>query len=154
MIFSLRRSLSFPLEVSSPVPNTLRNPGLVDVVHRICGGPRAASGSWCLSLTYGSRPSFFFLCTGPTHARAVLSGQFPFLLGPLRPPPPPPTATDSAVVVLGRAGRVRVLARSSRSKLKMPWRQFCTVQFPSHQFVLGVRSVQFGTRRPRHERAR
>ena len=42
-----------------------------------------------------------------------------------------------------RAGRVRELTRSSRSKFKMVWHQFSSVQFPSHQFVRKVRSVQF-----------
>ena len=42
-----------------------------------------------------------------------------------------------------RAGRVRELKRSSRSKFKMVWYQFNTVQFPSHQFVWKVRTVQF-----------
>ena len=43
---------------------------------------------------------------------------------------------------------VRELTMSSRSKFKMVWHQFSTVQFPIHQFVGKVRSVQFGTRRP------
>ena len=42
-----------------------------------------------------------------------------------------------------RAGTVRELTRFSRSKFKMVWHQFSTVQFPSHQFVWEVRSVQF-----------
>ena len=43
-----------------------------------------------------------------------------------------------------RAGRVRELTRSSRSKFKMVWHQFSTVQFPCLQLVWKVRSVQFG----------
>ena len=35
-----------------------------------------------------------------------------------------------------RAGRVRKLARSSRSKFKMVWHQFSTAQFPSHPVCL------------------
>ena len=42
-----------------------------------------------------------------------------------------------------RAGSFRELTRSSRSKFKMVWQQFSTVLFPSHQFLLKVRSVQF-----------
>ena len=41
-----------------------------------------------------------------------------------------------------KAGTVRELTRSSRSKFKMVWHQFSTVQFPSHQFVWKVRTVQ------------
>ena len=47
-----------------------------------------------------------------------------------------------------RAGRVRELPRSSRSRLKMVWHQFSIVQFPSHQFVWKARSVQVGARGP------
>ena len=151
MICSFRRSLSFPLKVSSPSSNALRNPGLVDVVHRVCGAPRAVSGSWWLSLADGVHPS----CVGhweATQARTVLSGQRPFLPFSLRPPPPP-AATHSPVVVLIRTGRVRELTRSSRSKFKMVWHQFSTNHYPNHQFVWEVRSVQFGTRGPRHGRA-
>ena len=49
------------------------------------------------------------------------------------------------ISVATRAGRVRELMRSFRSKFKMVWQQFSTVQFPGHQFVRKVRSVQFGT---------
>ena len=40
-----------------------------------------------------------------------------------------------------RAGRVRGLTRSRRSKFKTAWHQFSTVQFLSYQVVLKVRSV-------------
>ena len=43
-----------------------------------------------------------------------------------------------------RAGRVRELAGSARSELKLVWYQFSTVQFPRHQFVWKIRSAQFG----------
>ena len=43
--------------------------------------------------------------------------------------------------IVYRARRVRELARPSRSKLKMVCRQFSTVQFLCHQYVLKVRSV-------------
>ena len=47
-----------------------------------------------------------------------------------------------------RAGRVRELARSSRSKFTLVWHQFSTVQFPRHQFVWKVLSTQFGSPGP------
>ena len=47
-----------------------------------------------------------------------------------------------------RTGRVRELARSSRSKVKMIWHQFSTVQFPNHHFVWKVCSVRFVVRGP------
>ena len=47
-----------------------------------------------------------------------------------------------------RAGRVRELARSSHSKVKLVWHQFSIVQFPRHQFVWKARSVQFGATGP------
>ena len=45
----------------------------------------------------------------------------------------------------GRAGRVRELTKSSRSKFKIVWRQFNADQFLGHQLVWKVRSVQLGT---------
>ena len=51
-------------------------------------------------------------------------------------------------VVRSRAGIVRELARSSRSKFKRVWHQFITVQFPRHQFGWKDRSVQFGAPGP------
>ena len=51
--------------------------------------------------------------------------------------------------VTTRAGRVRELTSSSRSKFKMALHQFSSiVQFPSHQSDWKVRSVQFGARWP------
>ena len=58
-----------------------------------------------------------------------------------------PSKTTSTDIVT-RAGRLRELVRSSRSKFKLVWRQFSTVQFPRHQFVWKVRSVQFGALGP------
>ena len=48
-----------------------------------------------------------------------------------------------------RAGRGRKLTMSSCLKFKIAWHQFSTAQFPRHQFVWKVRSVQFGARGPR-----
>ena len=49
-----------------------------------------------------------------------------------------------SVVCQIRAGRVRELTRSSRSKFKIVSYQFSTVQFPSLHFDWKARSVQFG----------
>ena len=53
-------------------------------------------------------------------------------------PPPPPVPSRMAKrrwLIIIRAGRVRELMTSSRSKFKMAWHQFSTVQFTSDQFV-------------------
>ena len=51
-------------------------------------------------------------------------------------------------MIWSRAGRVRELTRFFRSKFKMVWHQFITVQFPSHQFDWKARSAQFGASGP------
>ena len=52
------------------------------------------------------------------------------------------------MVVVGKARRVRELAGSCRSKFKLARHPFSIVQFPKHQFVWKVRSVEFGTPGP------
>ena len=48
-----------------------------------------------------------------------------------------------------RARRILEFTRSTRSEFKMVLHQFITVQFPSHQFVWKVCSVQLAARRQR-----
>ena len=141
MICSFRRSLSFPLKVSSPSSNALRNPGLVDVVHRVCGAPRAVSGSWWLSLADGVHPS----CIGhweATQARTVLSGQRPFLPFSL-PPPPPPAATHSPEVVW--AGPEEFVNLQGLLVQRSKWFGVSSVQISSPVTSLSGKFVQFSS---------
>ena len=72
--------------MSSPSPDALYNPGLVDVVHRKCGGPRVASGSWRPPPAGGMRPScLMHWCLTSWPGRFHLS-DVPFIPGPLSPP--------------------------------------------------------------------
>ena len=73
-----------------------------------------------------------------TQRRAKGTATPPGSAGPLEGPQWDPQSP-------GRAGRVRELTKSSRSKFKIVWRQFNADQFIGHQLVWKVRSVQLGT---------
>ena len=61
------------LQTSFPIPNALRNPGLVDVVHRLRGGPRVTPGGRRPPLTGGMRSSCFtHCCQSPVRAPFLL----------------------------------------------------------------------------------
>ena len=47
-------------------------------------------------------------------------------------------------IIYTRAGIVRELTRPLRSKFKMAWLQFSTIQFPNHKLGWKVCSAQFG----------
>ena len=69
------------LQTSFPIPNALRNPGLVDVVHRLRGGPRVTPGGRRPPLTGGMRSSCFtHCCQSPVRVPSSYSQSFGFAL--------------------------------------------------------------------------
>ena len=55
--FRINRSLFWPLQKSSPhPPDALRNPGLVDVVHRVRNGPSVCPRNWGVPFTTALKP--------------------------------------------------------------------------------------------------
>ena len=92
-----------PLRMISPSLNALRNPGLVDAVHRVSGRSRIAPRNGLPPLTMGYESG---TRRYPGQTGMSSPGRRPFLPGPMSPPSPPPypTTHGPAIVRTDRKG--------------------------------------------------